>query len=62
MYMQDNLVRDLISKLIVLDPAKRIGVDEAMGHAWIRKHRKPLRNMYDKILAKSNDVTKKNEL
>jgi serine/threonine protein kinase len=46
-------VRDLISKLLVTDPEKRYSVTQMFSHPWIRKHRKALESMYDKMLAKS---------
>jgi serine/threonine protein kinase len=43
------LARDLISKLLVVDPQQRLTVDEALRHPWISNQRGLLDRLYEKV-------------
>jgi serine/threonine protein kinase len=42
-------LRDLISRLIVVDPKLRYTVKDALNHPWIKKHEQVLESMYGKV-------------
>uniref|UniRef100_A0A914XRN1 Aurora kinase n=1 Tax=Panagrolaimus superbus TaxID=310955 RepID=A0A914XRN1_9BILA len=34
----NDRARDLISKLLVIDPSKRINLEQVMEHEWVQNH------------------------
>lgn len=52
-YVTDE-AKDLVQKLLCFDPRKRLSVSQVLSHPWISSDAIHIRQLYDKLLAKSN--------
>lgn len=47
--------KDIVEKLLIEDPKKRMTIDEAFEHPWIRDKRDLLEKLYQRMLSKSEN-------